>query len=217
MRAGRESEPTESGVAAARRWRKIVAGEVAGESVADFEVVFVCTGNRFRSPLAAGLFTLATAGLPVTVRSAGTLDIGPRRAFPETLEEAHRFGLDLSRHSARAIAELETSAADLAVGFEQVHLAVAVMSSLVARERAFTLPELVELLEHDVGVRPASATLPEQARLAVERAAATRAATGRKPGRPELADPVGRSRDTFTQTADEISDLVNRLVHELFG
>jgi len=124
MRAGRESEPTESGVAAARRWRKIVAGEVAGESVADFEVVFVCTGNRFRSPLAAGLFTLATAGLPVTVRSAGTLDIGPRRAFPETLEEAHRFGLDLSRHSARAIAELETSAADLAVGFEQVHLAV---------------------------------------------------------------------------------------------
>jgi hypothetical protein len=43
-------------------------------SDASFEVVFVCTGNRFRSPLAAALFGRATAGLPVSVSSRGTLD-----------------------------------------------------------------------------------------------------------------------------------------------
>ena len=38
----------------------------------ELQVVFVCTGNRFRSPLAAALFREATSGLPVDVRSMGT-------------------------------------------------------------------------------------------------------------------------------------------------
>jgi protein-tyrosine-phosphatase len=41
-----------------------------------FRVAFVCTGNRFRSPLAAALFRSAAEGLPVEVASAGTLDLG---------------------------------------------------------------------------------------------------------------------------------------------
>ena len=41
----------------------------------EFEVVFVCTGNRFRSPLAESLLRAATEGLPVRVRSLGMLRV----------------------------------------------------------------------------------------------------------------------------------------------
>jgi protein-tyrosine phosphatase len=209
---------TESGIAAAKRWRSIVAGDSAEERALGFEVVFVCTGNRFRSPLAAALLEHAAAGVPVVVRSAGTLDIGPRRAFPETLEQARRLGVDASRHRASPLASLDVTGADVVIGFEQMHVAVAVMDSSVRRELAYTLPELVQLLESSGGAAPIGTNEPaERARLAIERANATRVALGSKARRPELADPVGGSSAIYRRTADEIDDFVGRLVRELFA
>jgi len=54
---------------------------------AAFRIDFVCTGNRFRSPLAAELLRRAIGGLPVEVASVGTLDLGPLSALPEAMEE----------------------------------------------------------------------------------------------------------------------------------
>ena len=61
------------------------------------------------------------------------------------------------------------------------------------------------------GPRPA-----DQARIAIEQANATRLATGRTPGSPELADPVGQSEAVYARTADEIDALVTQLVVALF-
>lgn len=207
--------PTETAVSAALRWRRILAA-AGGEDVPDLDVVFVCTGNRFRSPLAAGLFAQATLGLPVVVRSAGTLDRGSPPAFPQTLEQARRFGIDLSAHRARALAREDVTAADAVIGFEHAHVAVAVMDSSVARDRAFTLPELVELLEE---VRfPVDGLDPiTHARMALQQAASARSTPGWSGVRGEVADPVGRSEAVFADTADEIRDLVERLTRGLFG
>jgi protein-tyrosine-phosphatase len=178
--------------------------------------VFVCTGNRFRSPLAAALFSDAVTTLPVVVRSVGTLDAGNPRAFSETLEHAHRFGLDLSGHRAQPLGGEDVTDADVVIGFEQVHVAVAVMQAGVHRDRAFTLPELVELLELAPPAANAAAAPPAQARAAIEHAAETRAVSSRTPGTPELPDPVGQSQAHYTRAADAINDLVTRLVRELF-
>ena len=90
------------------------------------------------------------------------------------------------------------------------------MEAGVPRERAFTLPEIVQLLE--LGDAPAVGASPaDHARVAIERANATRLATGRTAGSPELADPVGRSSAFYAQTADKIRDLVARVVRDLFG
>jgi protein-tyrosine phosphatase len=216
MTADQQPDP-ESGVIAARRWRRVGAGEsTTSRSQTDLDVVFVCTGNRFRSPLAAALFAEATAGLPVLIRSAGTLNVGSPPPFPETLECAQRFGLDISRHRARPLADQDVSAADLVVGFEHAHVAVAVIDAGVQRERAFTLPEIVQLLDF-VNEPLDVETQSERARLAIARADATRVALGLTPGRPELADPVGHSRAVFAQRAEEIRDLVGRLVSAFFG
>jgi protein-tyrosine-phosphatase len=42
-----------------------------------FDVVFICTGNRFRSAIAEGLMRRLTEGIAVQTTSAGTLDLGP--------------------------------------------------------------------------------------------------------------------------------------------
>ena len=122
----------------------------------ELHVVFICTGNRFRSPLAAAIFGDAAAkhGVPVTVESVGTLDTGSPPAFPETIEHAERFGLDISDHRARHALAVDLTGADVVIGFERTHVAFAIVDAGVPAEKAFTLPELVQLLElEDVPVR----------------------------------------------------------------
>ena len=50
-----------------------------------FQIVFVCTGNRFRSPIAAAFVQKHGAGLPLDLRSLGTLDTGPAPPLAEAV------------------------------------------------------------------------------------------------------------------------------------
>ena len=140
-------EQSVDAAAAARRWRAHLAGDESSHNTtaAPLRVVFVCTGNRFRSPLGAALFAKA-AGAQATVESAGTLELGARPAFAETIEEGGRLGVDLSGHRARYLGRVDLSSADLVLGFEQMHVATAVVDAGAERDRSFTLPELVDLV-----------------------------------------------------------------------
>jgi protein-tyrosine phosphatase len=177
----------------------------------ELKVVFVCTGNRFRSPLAELLFRRAAGDVPVRTMSRGTLQLGPLPALPEAFEEAERLRLDLSEHRSRPLDGEDLSGMDLVLGFERSHLVAAVIDASAPRERTFTLPELVELLE---SVRTPTAPQPvERAREAISMAAAAR--QERRAVR-EVPDPIGRSRDFFRETASELEDLVGRLRDRLF-
>jgi protein-tyrosine phosphatase len=183
---------------------------------AEFQVVFVCTGNRFRSPLAAELFRARTTGLPVSVRSAGTLELGPASVLTEALEHGSRLGIDLSSHEASCLVGEDLSGADLIIGFEHMHVATAVVEAHAKRERTFTLPELVGLLENSSGDSTAAESI-EQAETAVAQADALRRSAGLPIGYPEIADPLGAGREVSMQTAEIIDTLTNRLVLGLFG
>jgi protein-tyrosine-phosphatase len=209
---------SESGVLAANRWRERLASEADGsEAAGDLHVVFVCTGNRFRSPLAEAAFRKWSKSVPVHVSSLGTVNAGPLPPFPETFEQSRRLGLDLSSHRARSIAKEELRRADVVVGFERGHIATAVVDYETDRDRVFTLPELVELIELEDGDPPRSDDPVANARGSIERAAALRLAMGRPPGRPEIPDPVTEPEVGYARTADEIDDLVARLARGLFG
>jgi protein-tyrosine phosphatase len=180
----------------------------------EFEIVVICSGNRFRSPLVAAYLREVTSGLPVRVASAGTLDLGSLPALDGAVNTARELGLDLSDHSTRFIGNVRLATADLVLGFERMHMTTAVIERRARRSRVFTLPELVSLLEH---LEPPTATDPiERAREAIARANRAR---GRDSGMraPEIDDPIGTSARAQRRTAQELIDLTARLVTELFG
>jgi protein-tyrosine phosphatase len=178
-----------------------------------FHVVFICTGNRFRSVLAEHRLRQATAGLPVHVSSLGTLDEPDAPALADAIELGAAAGLELGEHRSRPLRGQDLHAADLIVGFERNHVATAVVEANAPREKTFGAYELVELLARIES--PGDLSVPERARNAVARANASRSES-KRPFR-ELADPVGRGRPFAAETAAQVADQVARIAFGLFG
>ena len=111
-----------------------------------FDVVFICTGNRFRSVLAEHRLREVTTGLPVRVSSLGTLDASGIPALADAVELGSAAGFDLAEHRSRTLLGEELSAVDLVVGFERHHVAAAVVEAGASREKTFGAYELAELL-----------------------------------------------------------------------
>nr|WP_277870578.1 low molecular weight protein-tyrosine-phosphatase [Microbacterium telephonicum] len=91
-----------------------------------FRVVFVCTGNICRSPMAEIVFrqvaTESGFGDRVTSSSAGTGDwhVG-ERADARTLEALERRGYDGSRHRARQFTHDDFDRHDLVIALDRSH------------------------------------------------------------------------------------------------
>lgn len=107
-------------------------------------IVFVCTGNRFRSPIAQAAAARVTAGLPIVVTSCGLRAEAGRPPLPAATDAAERLGLDITHHRSRGLTNLAES--DLVVGFEFIGVAGAVIDGGALPERTFMLTEAVELL-----------------------------------------------------------------------
>jgi protein-tyrosine-phosphatase len=197
----------------ARPYPAIVSLMASGRLQRDVEIVFVCTGNRARSPLAEALLRERTSGLPVRVASRGTSDVGRAHVLEGMASAAARLGIDLSRHQATPIAPMELRDTDLVIGFEPFHVAAAVVDGGAARERTFTLPDLVELVS-PLGP-DASADLRERFASVVTSASNRRGSTHWSAG--SIADPLGASSRVFDETAMTISSLVTQLADALFA
>ena len=180
------------------------------------DVAFVCTGNRFRSPLAAAFLEAETGDLPVRGHSLGILDLGPVPALPEAVELGQTFGLDLSNHRARNVAAYDLEPFDLVLGFERAHVLTAIVDARALIERTFALQELVELLES----LPAVLSLPEpveQARARIRQAHEHRPPDYRTRRVPEIGDPLGRAAEAQRRIAEELRMSVIRLSRALFN
>jgi protein-tyrosine-phosphatase len=156
-----------------------------------------------------------TAGLPVAVRSFGTLQLGPAPALAEACKLGAAYGVDLSEHRARLIGGESTEDADLLIGFEEEHVRRAVIDGSTSTEGSFTFRQIVALLE-DIA-QPDITDVVQRARIAVKEAAALRAAAPVTWGAAPIADPFGRSWRVYRETAEEIRELSSRLVEALFG
>ena len=178
-----------------------------------FHVVFICTGNRFRSILAEHRLRQATSSLPVHVSSLGTLDDPGLPALADAVELGAAAGFDLAGHRSRTLLGEDLRAVDLVVGFERNHVASAVVESGAPREKTFGAYELAELLARIEP--PGDLPVVERAREAVSRAHAARTAAER-PFR-ELDDPVGRGRSFAAETARLVGDQTARIAFGLFG
>ena len=183
-------------------------------SADEFRITFICTGNRFRSPLAAAVATDAATGLPVAVDSAGLLELRGAGALDEAVAAGALLGLDLGAHRCRQLQPGSLTNADLVVGFEREHVNSAISEGGANVASVFMLPEAVSLLGR-VDEAPDSAPV-ERARALVRRAHELRGSATQHPQPMEIPDPLGQAAAMQRKIAEGVADLSHRLVAALF-
>jgi protein-tyrosine-phosphatase len=178
-------------------------------------VAFVCTGNRFRSVIAAAAFRSAADGVPVRVASYGTLELGPAAPLPAAVREAHALGLDISTHVAASLTDADLTQSSLVLGFELKHAVASVEVAGAHPERVFTLLELVDLVDRIGVVRRPDPI--EQAVENIARVLASRRVDPRRRPGPEIEDPISLPGASQREIARAVYGGAAALARQLFG
>ncbi len=87
-------------------------------------IVFVCTGNSCRSPLAEVMARHRYADLPLLFASAGTAAAVGGPASPGARAVARELGLDLDAHRSAALDAAVLSGVDWVIGLTRTHAAL---------------------------------------------------------------------------------------------
>jgi protein-tyrosine phosphatase len=112
--------------------RKGVLDERAIRQLLRQRILFVCSGNTCRSPLAAGLARRLLADRVggvgelrkhgLEVGSAGLYAMSGAKASPEAVAAADRYGADISRHRSRPLTAELIDEADLVLCMTEMHV-----------------------------------------------------------------------------------------------
>jgi protein-tyrosine phosphatase len=178
-------------------------------------VLFVCTGNLCRSPLAEVLLRARLAARTfdhVVVSSAGTW-AGSAPAPAEARLVATEHGGDLSGHRARRIDAGLVESADLVVGMTADHLIDVAHHVPGAEPRLFKLSELARLgVEH--GVRTSGE--PLRAYLARVGGGRGERVWGHSHGDPDVPDPFGETAEAYRRVAGQIAAVLDVVVEHVW-
>ncbi len=85
-------------------------------------ILFLCTGNMCRSPMAEYLLKECFKEAGVTIHSAGTHAADGLRASSHSITIAEEHDIDLSKHSSRMLTEEMLNEADLVLAMSPEHL-----------------------------------------------------------------------------------------------
>jgi protein-tyrosine phosphatase len=101
------------------------AGKSPGQR--PMRLLFLCTGNTCRSPLAESIAReeAGRRGSDVECRSAGTFAWGGQPAAANAIRVARDHGLDLGSHRSRALDAELLDTTDLVLGMDESHVEVA--------------------------------------------------------------------------------------------
>lgn len=130
-------------------------------------ILFICTANRFRSPLAQAMFRLALEDSRTaeswTVDSAGTWATSGMAVLPAVAVIARQYNLDLSQHRSKEVTGKILAAHDLILVMEAGHKEALLhefslyaehihLLSQVADERQYNIPDAIESFASMAGV-----------------------------------------------------------------
>lgn len=89
------------------------------------KILFVCTGNTCRSPMAQGIMRakLDEKGIKnIEVESAGIATLGGDEVSRNAVEAAKKYNADISNHRSRQISRYLLDGSDLIIGMTQSHI-----------------------------------------------------------------------------------------------
>lgn len=154
-------------------------------------VLFVCTGNTCRSPMAEAFMDEMSDDYPsikgrVCAASAGTMALEDARISAHAQEALSRFGIDFTRHRARQLTPKIAEEADLILTMGAHHLEEIEAICPDAFEKAHTLKGFVEGIEGFPGDSDF-----------------------------DIEDPFRRSLEAYIEAAGEIRTCVEKLLKKL--
>ncbi len=173
-------------------------------------VLFVCTGNICRSPLAAGLMAaqLESSDPAVRVDSAGILDLKVPSP-PEVIATGNDLGIDLAHHHGRLLTLSDVKEASLILGMTRKHVREVVMMDPSAWTRTFTLRELVRRGQM---MRPRDTGQSLEDWLVFVQHGRRMVDLQGKSKEDDIADPLGGSMRGYRVASETIAGLVSELV-----
>ena len=119
-----------------------------------YSVLFVCTGNQYRSPIAAEAFReqLIHDGRAAQwrVSSAGTWTSPGRHALSDAVELARSFGINIDGHITRMLDAKMLEDADLVLVMEEGHKESIQVEFPFARKKVHLLSQVMEGLTYDI-------------------------------------------------------------------
>ncbi len=117
-------------------------------------ILFVCTGNQFRSPIAAEVFReqLARDGRVTQwdVNSAGTWTSNGLPALRDAMQLARSFGVNIEGHLTRALDKVLLEEADVILVMEAGHKESIRAEFPFARNKVHMLSQVVEGISFDI-------------------------------------------------------------------
>lgn len=84
-------------------------------------VLFVCTGNTCRSPMAEIIFNQIAKGSNWYARSAGLAALPGEKAMPQAIEAVAKRGLDLTKHQSHRLNQENLEKATLVITMTESH------------------------------------------------------------------------------------------------
>src|SRR5215467_13811621 len=112
-------------------------------------VLFVCTGNVCRSPMAEGIFRQAVQGRgEYRVLSAGLGAMEGQPPSPYAAQAVKELGIDISSQRSRMLTPELVQQADYILGMTHSHIDTVMLLYPHAAEKTFLLREFDETLDH---------------------------------------------------------------------
>jgi protein-tyrosine phosphatase len=107
------------------------------------KVLFICTANICRSPMAVGIFDALAGdmGLEVSAESAGVRALTGEPAAPNTAQVIEEMGMDIGEHRAQQVDADMLQRADLALTMTPHHRDLLRQEFGSFSEKIYTLPE----------------------------------------------------------------------------